>query len=108
MKVKFANGAIKECSPPTEQKLFKNIDGATVAVGWVLILRLTGNSTSSELDEILAPESSKSLEFFTENENGGVVNQFSLNGYNKVTSTTIRHAEDSLATYAEIQMSKGV
>ena len=108
MKVKFANGVVKECTAPTEQKIFKTVGGETVGMGWVLILKLTGNITSSEIDEILTPENVGSLEFSAETESGEDTELFSLDGYNKITSSTIRHSEDTAATYAEIQMSKGV
>lgn len=108
MKVKFANGVVKECTAPTEQKIFKTVGGETVGMGWVLILKLSGNITSSEIDEILTPENVGSLEFSAENEKGEDTKLFSLGGYSKITSSTIRHAEDTASTYAEIQMSKGV
>lgn len=107
MKIKFTNGVVKECTAPTEQKLFKNVEGETVSAGWVLIFRIIGNITSSELDSILASDLSE-LNFLSETEEGEEKALFSLTGYSKVTSSTIRHAEDTASTYAEIQMSKGV
>ena len=52
----------------------------------------------------------KTLGYFNaaENEKGEDTKLFSLGGYSKITSSTIRHAEDTASTYAEIQMSKGV
>ena len=108
MKVKFANGVVKECTAPTEQKIFKTVGGATVGAGWVLVLRLTGNTTSSELDDVLTAENVSTLEFMAEDETGFRKTLFSLSGYDKITSSTIRHSEDVAATYTEIQMSKGV
>lgn len=105
MKVKFANGTVKECAAPTEQKIFKT---SGVGAGWVLALRLTGNINSTELDEIINGDNVKVLDFLTETESGEDKTIFSLTGYNKVTSSTIRHAEDTNATHAEIQISKGV
>lgn len=103
MKVKFANGVVKECTAPTEQKIFKTVGGETVGMGWVLVLRLTGNTTSAELDEVLTRENVSTLEFLHDEQK-----LFSLSGYDKITSSTIRHSEDVAATYTEIQMSKGV
>ena len=108
MKVKFSNGVVKKCSAPTEQKIFKNVDSEMVGVGWVLILKLTGGVTSTELDAILTTENIASLEFMAESEDDGDISLFSLVGYDKITSSTIRHAEDATATYADIQLSKGV
>ena len=108
MKVKFANGTVKTCSAPTEQKIFRTVGGETVGMGWVLVIRLTGNITSSEVDELLVPENVGALEFISETEDGEVNGTFRLNGYNKITSSTIRHSDNPTATYAEIQMSKGV
>lgn len=108
MNVKFADGVVKECTAPAEQKVFKTVDGETVGMGWVLILKLTGNITSSEIDEILTPENVKSMEFSAETESGEYKKLFTLGGYSKITSSTIRYSEDTAATYAEIQMSKGV
>ena len=108
MKVKFANGTVKQCSSPTEQKIFKTVSGETVGMGWVLILRITGNITSTEVDALLVPENVGALEFISEGEDGEVSGTFTLDGYNKITSSTIRHSENPSNTYAEIQMSKGV
>ncbi len=108
MKVKFASGAVKECTAPTEQKVFKTVGGETVGIGWVLILKLMGNITSTEFDTVVNTEGVSSLEFLKENEKGEDEILFTLEGYNKITSSTIRHAEDTTATYVEIQMSKGV
>ena len=108
MRVKFLNGVVKECSAPTEQKLFRTSDTKTVGVGWVLILRLAGSITSSEIDSVLAPENIGTLEFSTVNENGEEKMLFSLSGYERLTSSTIRYSENDADTFAEIQLSKGV
>lgn len=108
MKVKFANGVVKECTAPTEQKVFKTVGTTNVGVGWVLVLRLTGNMTSTELDAVLTEDNVSTLEFLTADESGAEKKLFSLEGYNKITASTIRHSEDSAAAYTEIQMSKGV
>lgn len=105
MKVKFANGVIKECASPTEQKMFKTNSGDT---GWVLNLRCIGGITSSELDELLVTQNIAPLEFITETEAGEEKTLFTLDGYDKITASTIRHAEDTAATAVEIQMTKGL
>ena len=104
MKVKFANGVVRDCSAPIEQKVFRQ----GVDSGWVLNFRLNGGVTSAEMDSIVTPENIGSLDFFTTNENGEDKALFSLTGYEKITSSTIRHAEDLASAYAEIQLTKGV
>ena len=104
MKVRFTNGVTKECAAPTEQKAFKSGVGA----GWILILRLLGNTTSAEFDELMTPENVSSLEFLAETENGEDKPIFTLSGYDKITSSTIRHAEDTKSTTVEIQLTKGI
>lgn len=108
MKVKFENGITKECTAPMEQKIFRNIGGETVGVGWILMLKLTGGITSSEIDSIMTANNTNSLEFLTENDSGEETTLFNLNGYNKITSSIIHYAEDTSAAYAEIQLTKGV
>ena len=107
MKIKFANGVVKNCAAPTEQKLFRTAGGITSGAGWLLILRLTGNATSTELDEILTSENISKLEFTADEENGEEKTIFCIDGYNKITASTIRHAESATSAYTEIQMSKG-
>ena len=104
MKVKFANDVVRECSAPTEQKVFK----LGVGVGWILILRLNGGITSTDLDELMTDDNVKTLEFLSVKENGEESTLFTLDGYEKVTSSTIRHADDIASTYAEIQLTKGL
>ena len=108
MRVKFANGVVKECTAPTEQKVFKTIGEETVGGGWLLALRIEGNITSAALDSLLAEENIRTLEFSTVDENGEEKTLFSLEGYDKITASMIRHAEDADSPYAEIQMSKGL
>ena len=105
MKIKFANGVVKECSPPTEQKVFKNANGDA---GWVLHLRLIGGMTSEELDTLITPENITTLEFSVMTDTEEEKLAFTLDGYNKITSSTIRHAEDTASTTAEIQLTKGM
>lgn len=100
MRVKFANGVVKECTAPTEQKVFKTVGGES---GWILQLKLIGEITSTELDNLIAVENISPLEFLNEEKT-----LFTLDGYNKITSSTIRHAEDTTSTSVEIQFTKGL
>lgn len=108
MKVRFKDGVIKDCTSPVEHKLFKTLNGITTGVGWALSLQLTGSTTSTELDSIITPDNVSTLEFVKEDENGEIVTLFSLSGYEKITSSTIRHSEDTMNTHVEIQMTKGL
>lgn len=105
MKVRFANGVVKDCAAPVEQKVFKT---ASSGVGWMLLLKLTGVITSTELDAILTEDNVKSLEFSTRADNGEDIPLFTLDGYERITSSVIRHSEDITATQTEIQLTKGV
>ena len=100
MKVRFKDGAVKSCTAPTEQKLFR---GGNTA-GWALMFSLTGEVTSSDLDELLNGGNISELAFLTDT--GAKITE--VNGYNKVSSCTIRHAETPQDTRAEIQLTKGV
>ena len=104
MKVKFANGATKECAAPTEQKAFRTVGGN----GWILNLRLMGGITSAELDELITEENIASLKFLSVPEDGEAKTIFTLDGYEKITSSTIRHAEDTASTSVDIQLTKGL
>lgn len=103
MKVKFVNGVTKECSSPTEIKSFYNNSDSH----WVLNVKLIGAMTSAELDALLTTENISRLEFLTTATDEGDQAIFTLDGYERVTSSAIRHAEDTTATIVEIQMSKG-
>lgn len=105
MKIKFANGVVKQCLAPTEQKVFNTAVGTS---GWILHLRLTGEITSAELDDVIKPDSISVLEFLTNNENGEDVKLFELDGYSKITSSTIRYADNPMDTTTEIQITKGI
>ena len=107
MKIKFANGVVKECTSPTEQKAFKNISEKTIGTGWILNLKLIGLITSSELDALLSEENVKSLEFSFTSDEGEEIILFNLEGYDKVTSSVIRYSEDTNTAYTEIQLSRG-
>lgn len=101
MKVKFNDGTIIKCSAPTEQKMFKNADAA----GWILSLTLFHSITSDELDDILTADNIGSLLFLSDDES----ELFSLLGYNRVSSSTIRFSESANHTNKiEIQLTKGV
>lgn len=108
MKIKFLNGVIKKCEAPTEQKVFRNSDNDITESAWVLTIRLADTVTSDELDEIILPENTSTLKFYTD-EN---IEIFTLNGYNKTTFAKIRYSEtisdENSDTYADIQLSKGV
>ena len=104
MKVKFSNGVVKDCTSPTEQKVYK----AGASSGWLLILRLIGGITSSDLDALLTEDNIKSLDFLSEKEDGEIKTLFTLSDYSKVTSAIIRHDENTSDAYAEIQLTKGV
>lgn len=104
MKVKFKDGTIRRCSSPIEQKVFRGGESA----GWILMLKLLGETTSSELDSILTPENITELEFFTATEYGTGEALFTLSGYEKITSSSIRYAEDIASTTTEIQLTKGI
>lgn len=105
MKVKFANGVVKECTAPTEQKVFKAVSGES---GWILQLQLMGEITSSELDNLVTVENVSPLVFLSETDNGEYKTIFTLDGYEKITSSTIRHAENTISTSVEIQLTKGL
>lgn len=108
MKVKFENGVTKKCSAPLEQKLFRNIDGETVGVGWILMLKLTGGVTSADIDSVMTANNTSTLEFLTEDDSGEETTLFSLTGYRKITSSIVHYSEDTSSAYAEIQLTKGV
>ena len=108
MYVKFVNGTTKECTSPTEQKIFKPVNGETIDVGWVLITKIVGNVTSAEIDELFIPENICKLDFLSVNENGENRDLFTLKGYNKITSSIIHYSDSVSSSYAEIQLSKGV
>ena len=100
MKVKFKNDTVKSCTAPTEQKVFRGDNGA----GWILLLNLIGEISSAALDEILTAENISELTFLTDEDE----EISTANGYDKVSSCTIRHAERPQDTRAEIQLTKGV
>ena len=92
MKLKFVNGTTKLCRPPVEQKLFK--EGRPN--GWLLSVRISEQTESVELDELLAG----GIETLTFQDDAGVT-LFVLTG-------SVRYGESSEDYIAEIQFSKGV
>lgn len=103
MKVKFKDGTIKECSAPTEQKVFK--EGK--ASGWILSFALVCDMTSAEVDNTLSEENISDLTFISADENGNE-HTFLLYGYNHVSSAIIRHSEDTRQSRVELHLTKGV
>ena len=102
MKVTFKDGTIKECSAPTEQKVFKGGE----ASGWILSFVLLGDITSNEVDDLLSEENISHLAFLSKNENE-VETIIELLDYNKVSSAVIRYIEQE-TTRVEIHLTKGV
>lgn len=102
MKVRFKDGTTKECSTPTEQKVFK----AGEAAGWILSFALVGNMTSAEVDNIIANENISHLIFISQDEQDNETT-FELSGYDKISSAVIRYSEQE-KTRVEIHLTKGV
>ena len=100
MKVKFKNNVEKNCTAPVEQKLFRN----SQEVGWVLMFNITDTVTSGDVDTFLTTENASELTF-TDNEG---VTLFELDGYDKISSSIIRHSEAAGETRLELQLTKGV
>lgn len=98
MRVKFKDGTLKNCSNPTEQKLFKSGEAA----GWLCAFVVSDTMNSSEVDAVVTPDNISALEFC--NDDGSKL--FDISGYTKVTSAVVRYAETSGSV--EIQLTKGV
>ena len=103
MKLKFKDGTIKNCTTPTEHKIFR----AGLPAGWILSFNLIGNITSGEVDELVLPDNISELTFIGENELGLETN-IVLSGYNKTTSATIRYSDGDEQTRVELQLTKEV
>ena len=73
--------------------------------GWILLLNLIGSITSDEADALLTEENIAELVFLSDEEETAL---FTITEYNKVSSSTIRYAEDASSTRLEIQLTKGV
>lgn len=105
MKVQFKNGTEMSCTAPIEQKIFKNADAA----GWLLLLNLTQELTSVELDEFIRDENIAEITFKSDaTDEKASETLFRLTDYDKVTSVIIRHSEEEGKSKAEIQLTKGV
>ncbi len=104
MKVKFKDGTVKNCTAPTEQKVFR----AGGAAGWILMFAIIADMTSSEVDSLINAENISDLVFIAEDENGFETNVFSISDYDKISSAIIRYADDKAKTRVEIQLTKGV
>ena len=98
MFVKFKDGTTRDCANPTEQKIFKSGDAA----GWMCALVITQDMASDEADAVITPENVSELTFCSDEGN----TLFTLTGYEKITTTVIRHSAGSATV--EIQMLKGV
>ena len=98
MLVKFKDGTERECANPTEQKIFKSGGAA----GWMCALAITQDMASEEADAVITPENVSELTFCSD----GGDTLFTLTGYDKITSTVIRHSAGSATV--EVQMLKGV
>ena len=99
MIVEFNDGTKKRCRPPVEQKLFK--DGRPN--GWLLSIRISEQINSTELDALLCG----GVETLILKDDTGI-ELFTLTGYEKAISCSVRYAENADDFIAEIQLSKGV
>lgn len=111
MKVKFKDGVIRDCTVPTEQKIFKN----STPVGWVLVFALIGKASSDDVDTILTSENISTMTFIPEPVGGiGEIVEVTedeyihISDYNKIVSSAIRYAEDTSKTRIEVQLSKDI
>lgn len=98
MRVKFANGTIKTCTSPIEQRLYRGGEAA----GWLCSFKLSDTTTSTELEAILVEDNLSNMTFLDDNNN----TLFTVIGYTKATSAIIRHSET--VSTVELQLSKGV
>lgn len=95
MKVTLKNGEIRECTAPTEQKIFK--DG--IGTGWLLSFSIKESGITSEKVDALITEDNVSSLSFSDDEGKSL---FVLTGYGRLSSAIIRHGE----TRADIQIIK--
>ena len=98
MQVKFKDGTIKNCSNPTEQKIFRS--GA--ATGWLCAFQISEPMTSTDVDAALTDENISELTFY----NDKAEEIFVISGYTKTSSVVVRHAEKDGTV--EIQLTKGI
>lgn len=99
MKVRFKDGTVKNCTTPTEQKIFK----VGEAAGWILTFGLLGDITSAEVDNLIKADNISELTFMSDEE----TSSFSLNGYERTSSAIVRYSEDKEQTRVEIQLIRG-
>ena len=104
MKVKFTDGSVRNCTLPTEQKIFKTVNKETISIGWVMGFSLLGEIASDDVDRLLTSDNIGTLVFLSD----AGEELFMLSGYEKITAATIRHADNPSATGVEVQLSKGV
>ena len=102
MNVKFKDGTIKNCTSPTEQKLFKSGEDA----GWILNFALMGDITSDEVDSLITKDNISELTFISVYEE--TETSFSLNGYERTSSVIVRYNENNKQTRVEIQLMRGI
>lgn len=102
MKVRFINETVKECTAPTEQKLFKTNGGTLESAGWALRFNIAEDITSEEFDELFGSENTESLTFLSDDSEV----LFTVKGYTSVISSSIRHSDSRVTSYAEVQLSK--
>ncbi len=96
MKVKFKDNATSyDCSEPVEQKIFRS----GLPAGWAIIFQIFADLSSTEVDEIITPESISEMTFTNESEE-----TFIVTGYSNITACTIRHSDTS--TRIEVQFTK--
>lgn len=98
MKAVFKNGEAKTCTSPIEQKVFRS----QTAAGWLLLLTLTAEMTSAQLDDFLTPENISDIAFAQDDG----TSLFSIAGYSKVSSAIIRYSENTTDTRVELQLMK--
>ena len=97
MKIKFNDGTIKDCTQPTEQKLFRE----GVAAGWLLSVSITdGKLTSDDIDKLITTENVSNLTFTDDEEKELYV----LGGYTQIASVAIRHSDTQ--SRADLQIKK--
>ena len=100
MQIKFKDGTIKQCTNPTEQKMYRN----GLDVGWVLMFSITDTMTSNEADDILSADNIESLTFFDDTSEENAVSK-TITGYTDVNYIIIKYGDD-INTVAEIQLRK--
>lgn len=99
MKVRFKGvDNAYTCTEPVEQKLFQS----GKAIGWAVMFHIHGNVSSSDIDDLITPESISELVFISEDEENP--RSITLSGYSGIRACTIRHRAGTTVT--EIQLTK--